>query len=66
MYITNTSFSPEAQSYAKDTHIPIWDGIKLSKTFFSMSIGRINDRSDEEPTSYIRLSPRRTEISIPS
>src|SRR5439155_18311379 len=48
MYVTNTSFSPEAQSYANDNHITMCDGNKLSRTFFSLSIGRIDDRSDDE------------------
>ncbi|MBV9175938.1 MAG: restriction endonuclease [Nitrososphaeraceae archaeon] len=45
MFVTNTRFSSEAETYAKHTEITLYDGEKLKNEFYLMSIGRLDSSS---------------------
>ena len=41
MFVTNTNFSSEAETYAKHNQISLYDGEKLKNDFYLMNIGRL-------------------------
>jgi Holliday junction resolvase len=45
MFVTNTRFSSEAETYAKHNEITLYDGEKLKNEFYLMSIGRLDSSS---------------------
>jgi restriction endonuclease Mrr len=45
IFVTNTRFSSEAETYAKHNEITIYDGDKLKNEFYLMSIGRLDSSS---------------------
>jgi hypothetical protein len=46
MFVTNTNFSSEAETYAKHNQISLYDGGKLKNEFYIMSIGRLESVQD--------------------
>lgn len=46
MFVTNTKFSSEAETYANHNHITLYDGDKLKSDFYLMSIGRLESIPD--------------------
>jgi hypothetical protein len=46
MFVTNTIFSSEAQTYAEHNQISLYDGEKLKNEFYLMSIGRLDSVQD--------------------
>ncbi|HYZ51148.1 MAG TPA: restriction endonuclease, partial [Nitrososphaeraceae archaeon] len=46
MFVTNTIFSSEAQTYAEHNQISLYDGEKLKNEFYRMSIGRLDSAQD--------------------
>jgi hypothetical protein len=51
MFVTNTRFSSEAETYAKHNEITLYDGEKLKNEFYLMSIGRLDSTSPSHPSS---------------
>ncbi len=47
MFVTNTRFSSEADTYAKHNQITLYDGEKLKNEFYLMSIGRLDSSSTD-------------------
>ena len=45
MFVTNTRFSSEAETYAKHNQITLYDGEKLKNEFYLMSIGSLDSSS---------------------
>ncbi len=41
MFVTNIKFSSEVADYAKHNHIELWDGEKLNRDFYLLSLGRL-------------------------
>ena len=41
MFVSNTSYSSEAETYAKHNQISLYDGERLKNDFYLMSIGRL-------------------------
>ena len=46
MFVTNTIFSSEAQTYAENNQISLYDREKLKNEFYRMSIGRLDSAQD--------------------
>lgn len=46
MFVTNTIFSSEAQTYAEHNQISLYDGDKLKNEFYRMSIGRLDSAQE--------------------
>jgi len=46
MFVTNTNFSSEAETYAKHNQISLYDGEILKNEFYLMSIGRLEPVQD--------------------
>ena len=45
MFVTNTRFSSETETYAKHNQIILYDGEKLKNEFYLMSIGSLDSSS---------------------
>jgi hypothetical protein len=63
MFVSNTSFSSEAETYAKHNQISLYDGERLKNDFYLMSIGRLESVQDIVLDFSLPISRNYNEVS---